>query len=68
MVIGKGVSALQEAGWLPVDRMAGVIRLDFLGICPTVLRLSAQVVMAALLAIGFWYNQHRLSAWHDTRR
>lgn len=62
VLIGKGVSALQEAGWLPVSRLAGFIHLDFLGLYPTVQGVSAQVVMAALLAIGFWQNQRRASA------
>ena len=62
VLIGKGVAALQEAGWLPVHRLAGFIRLDFLGLYPTVQGLTAQVIMALLLISGFWLNHHRASA------
>lgn len=62
VLVGKGIAALQEAGWIPIDQLAGVIRVDFLGLYPTMQGVSAQVVMAALLAIGFWQNQRRASA------
>lgn len=68
VLIGKGASALQEAGWLPIDRLPGVLRLDFLGVYPTVQGILAQIGMAALLAIGFWRNQRRMSAHRDHRR
>jgi high-affinity iron transporter len=59
VLIGKGVSALQEAGWLPVSPMASFIRVDVLGVYPTVQGISAQVVVTALLLIAFWQNQRR---------
>lgn len=62
VLIGKSVSALQEAGWLPVNPLAGFIRVEMLGLYPTVQGLAAQVVVAALLLIGFWNNQRRISA------
>jgi high-affinity iron transporter len=58
VLMGKGVSALQEAGWLPVDPLAGFLRVEILGLYPTVEGIVAQVAMAALLLIGFWHNQH----------
>ena len=61
VLIGKGVSALQEAGWLPISPLAGFVRVEVLGLYPTVEGLSAQVAMAAFLLIGFWNNQ-RLAA------
>lgn len=68
VLIGKGVSALQEADWLPIDRLSGIVRLDFLGVYPTVQGIAAQVGMAVLLAIGFWRNQSRVRVHHDPRR
>lgn len=68
VLIGKGVSALQEADWLPIDRLPGIIRLDFLGVYPSVQGIAAQVGMAALLAIGFWRNRRRVPAHHNLRR
>lgn len=61
VLIGKSVSALQEAGWLPVNPLVGFIRVEILGLYPTVQGIAAQVVVAALLLIGFWNNQRRIS-------
>jgi len=57
VLIGKGVSALQEAGWLPVNPVAGFPRVEILGLYPTTEGIAAQLVMAALLAIGFGRNR-----------
>ncbi len=62
VLIGKGASALQEAGWLPISPLAGFIRVEVLGLYPTVQTIAAQVAMAASLLIGFWHNQRRGSA------
>lgn len=61
-LMGKGISALQEAGWLPISPLSGFISVDILGLYPTVESISAQVAMAALILIGFWNNQRRISA------
>lgn len=69
VLIGKGVSALQEAGLLPVSPIAGFVRVEVLGLYPTAQGIAAQVAMAALLLIGFWYNQRRAAATgKETRR
>jgi high-affinity iron transporter len=69
VLMGKGVSALQEAGWLPVNPLAGFLRVEVLGLYPTVQGIAAQAAMAALLVIGFWYNRHRVSDGRkDVRR
>jgi len=57
VLIGKGVSALQEAGWLPVNPVAGFPRVEILGLYPTTEGIAAQLVMAALLGIGFGRNR-----------
>lgn len=59
VLVGKGVSALQEAGWLPTSPLAGFIRIDVLGLYPTVQTIAAQVAIAAALLIGFWSNRRR---------
>ncbi len=56
VLIGKGVSALQEAGYLPVEPLAGFPRVEILGLYPTIEGVIAQVAMIALLAIGFGQN------------
>ncbi|MGE0775685.1 MAG: FTR1 family protein, partial [Sphingomonadaceae bacterium] len=62
VLIGKGVSALQEAGYLPIDPLAGFPRIELLGLYPTREGILAQIVMAVLLMIGFAYNQRAARA------
>lgn len=56
VLIGKGVSALQEAGYLPIAFLSGFPRIEILGVYPTREGLIAQVLMAVLLFIGFRAN------------
>jgi high-affinity iron transporter len=53
VLIGKGVAALQEAGWIDVHPLAWVPRLDILGVYPTVEGLVVQLVTIGVLVIGF---------------
>ena len=56
VLAGKGVAALQEAGWISLGRVAAP-RIDWLGIFPTWQTLLAQVVVLAVAAGGFWMNR-----------
>jgi high-affinity iron transporter len=59
ILIGKGVAALQEAGWIgvtPVD----FARVDLLGVLPTAETLAAQALIIAIIVVGFGFN--RISA------
>jgi high-affinity iron transporter len=56
VLIGKGVSALQEAGYLPIALMSGFPRIEILGVYPTREGVIAQILMAILLFIGFRAN------------
>jgi len=47
---------------LPVSPLAGFVRVEVLGLYPTVQGIAAQLAMAALLLIGYWNNQRRASA------
>ncbi|PZU79600.1 MAG: iron permease [Sphingomonas sp.] len=58
VLIGKGFSALQEAGWLPVNPLPGFPRVGILGFYPTTEGITAQAVMIVLLVFGFGLN-HR---------
>ena len=62
VLIGKAVSALQEAGYLPVNPLAFVPRLELLGLYPTQEGVMAQVLVAFVLLGGFGYN-----AWAEKR-
>lgn len=57
VLIGKGSAALQEAGYLPVTPWTGFPRIELLGIYPTRETIVAQLVMMALLMLGFLWNR-----------
>lgn len=52
VLAGKGIAALQEAGWISQRVIAGP-RIDWLGVFPTVQSLSAQVAMALVATVGY---------------
>ena len=55
VLTGKGIAALQEAGWLSASALNGP-RIDLLGIHPSLQGVSAQLLMAALVIAGFIWN------------
>lgn len=55
VLAGKGVAALQEAGWMPLT-MVNAPRIDLLGVHPTLQGLLAQVAVLVLLLAGFAWN------------
>jgi high-affinity iron transporter len=59
VLIGKGTSALQEAGYIAINPLAGFPRSQLLGIYPTQEGVIAQLLMAALLIIGFVWNNRQ---------
>jgi high-affinity iron transporter len=54
---GKGVAALQEAGYIPVSPVS-VPRIDLLGIYPNLQGLLLQLALL-LLALFLWYGMPR---------
>ncbi len=52
VLTGKGIAALQEAGWMPVS-LAPVPHVELLGIFPTWQSLAAQLAIVAVLIVGF---------------
>ena len=60
VLTGKGVAALQEAGYLPIHPLASFPRIEILGMFPTCEGIIAPLAMVLFLAIGFGYN-HRLA-------
>ena len=63
VLAGKGVAALQEAGWIPAS-LVDFPRFELLGVHPTTQGLLAQAAVLAVLVFGFWWNgrQARLAA------
>ena len=55
VLVGKGVAALQEAGWVAEHLVSGP-RIDLLGIYPTWQTLLAQLAVAVVAVAGFWFN------------
>lgn len=56
ILAGKGVAALQEAGWIDVDLVSWSPRAEIVGLFPTVQGLAVQLAVAAILLFSFWYN------------
>ena len=57
VLAGKGVGALQEAGIIDVNPLAGVPRIDCVGLTPTLQSVLAQLAVLAVIVFGFWYNR-----------
>jgi high-affinity iron transporter len=53
VLVGKGVAALQEAGWLDVHPLAWIPRIEILGLYPTVEGVAVQLLTIVILVIGF---------------
>ena len=66
VLAGKGIAALQEAGWLSVS-VVGIPRIALLGIYPTLQGVLTQLLTLAILIAGFSYNRRAARAV-DTRR
>jgi high-affinity iron transporter len=60
VLIGKGVAALQEAGWVGVHPVWAP-RVDFLGILPTAETLLAQLAVLLIACSGFGLNLFKAS-------
>jgi high-affinity iron transporter len=60
VLIGKGVAALQEAGWVGVHPVRAP-RVDFLGILPTAETLLAQLAVLLIACSGFGLNLFKAS-------
>lgn len=58
VLTGKGVSALQEAGWAPVT-IAPVPHIEVLGVYPTWQSSVAQLIVLLVLVSGFAINSLR---------
>lgn len=58
VLTGKGIAALQEAGWVAVS-IAPVPHIELLGIYSTWQSLLAQLTILLLLAVGFAFNIRR---------
>jgi high-affinity iron transporter len=55
VLVGKGVAALQEAGWVP-QALIAVPRIEWLGVYPSWQSLLAQLLVATVAIVCFIVN------------
>lgn len=55
VLVGKGVAALQEAGWVPLA-LVSAPRIEWLGVYPSWQSLLAQLAVGAAAVVGFVVN------------
>ncbi|MCG2460989.1 FTR1 family protein [Flavobacteriaceae bacterium F89] len=64
ILIGKGIHAIQEAGWLSVTGFSFFPRIDWLGIYPTTETLLAQVLLLCLLLLLYHFSNSKNRVVH----
>jgi high-affinity iron transporter len=55
VLAGKGIAALQEAGWLPIHAV-NAPSLPALGVYPNLQGLLLQAALVLIIAVGFAYT------------
>lgn len=64
ILIGDGVHAIQEAGFFPVTPFVPGLRLEWIGLYPTVQTILSQISLIVLIT-GLWYiGKRRLKFMH----
>lgn len=56
VLVGKGVGALQEAGFIGITPLPDMPRIPILGVFPALQPVMAQVSIILLLGLGVWFN------------
>jgi high-affinity iron transporter len=59
VLAGKGIAALQEAGWVDIAPLQDFPRLSMLGLFPTIQSVAAQAVAIVALLVGFMVSNRR---------
>lgn len=57
VLAGKGIAALQEAGWFDVSPVAWLPRAEVVGLYPTLEGVAGQALVLGVLLTAFWFNQ-----------
>jgi high-affinity iron transporter len=58
VLVGKGVHAIQEAGYISISAFPRNLRITLLGVYPTIQSIIAQLAMIAI-TLGVWQWQNR---------
>ncbi len=61
VLTGKGIHALQESGWISVNSIQSMFRLDWLGIYNTVETLIGQLLLIAIIVATYLINKRRVA-------
>ncbi|PHS22083.1 MAG: iron permease [Robiginitomaculum sp.] len=59
VLAGKGIAALQEAGWVGITQSAWLPRVEIIGMYPTWQGLVGQALVLTTLLIAFWMNNRK---------
>lgn len=59
ILIGKGVHAVQEAGWVSVTSFPISLKIDWLGVYPTTETLIAQMALFTVLMVLYYLSNSR---------
>ncbi len=59
---GKGIAALQEAGWVGISQSTWLPRIEIIGIYPTWQGLIGQAIVLTTLLVAFWMNDRKRPA------
>lgn len=60
ILMGKGVHSLQESGWISVTGYTWLIRIDWLGLYPTLETILAQLALIMVIFITYLIHNMRL--------
>lgn len=61
ILMGKGIHSLQESGWINVTSLPSYLRVQWLGVYPTVQSIAAQLGLIGLIIILYFFNKRRKS-------
>ena len=67
VLAGKGITALQEAGMIGIEPLAGFPRISMLGIFPSVQTVLAQALALAAVIAGYIFNRRKAAAFLTPR-
>lgn len=59
ILMGKGIHALQESGWVSVTNLSSALRIEWLGLYPTLETLLWQLALIGLIVILYLFNKQK---------
>ena len=59
ILTGSGVHALQESGWIGVTQLPFGIRVEWLGIYPTLQSVGAQLFLILFIMRIYWFERRK---------